>query len=158
MVVTGSNLCPDPTGNAVLINGAPAQCISASAEKLVYSVPEDAKPGSNEVAVSVAGMTIGTETFTVNAVPYLRSLSASWLPPGGQLTIYGENLSNDPSKVVVFIGPLQAQVVSANNDSITVVAPADFGGLPWGYYQPIKVTVNGRRARNRLTVSISDVG
>ena len=158
MVITGTNLCPDPSGNSVIINGAAAHCVSASADKLVVTVPEDAKAGANTATVSVAGLEAGAASFSVNAQPYLKSLSASWLPPGAQLTIYGENFGGSANGVTVFIGPLQADVVSVTQTSITVVAPVNFGGMPWGYYQPIKVTVNGVRARNRLTVSISQVG
>lgn len=159
LVITGTNLCPDTTGNQVLINGNPAQVITASTDKLVVQVPEDAKGGnSNTVQTTVAGVNAGSLTFAVNAIPYLKSLSRSWLPPGAPLTIYGEGFSGNASDIVVFIGPLRAPVLSSTVNSITVSAPADFGGMPWGYYMPVKVTVGGVKARNQLTVSCSEVG
>jgi len=158
VVVTGTNLCPDAKGNQVQVNGSPAQIISAAADKLVVQVPEEAKGGNNSVQVTVAGVNAGTLNFNVNAIPYLKSLSRSWLPPGAPLTIYGEGFSGDAGSVSVFIGPLRAPVLSSTINSITVSAPADFGGMPWGYYMPVKVTVNGVRARNQLTVSCSEVG
>jgi hypothetical protein len=157
VVITGNNFCPDATGNQIQINGKTAQCISASADKLVVQVPEDAKGGSNKVQVDVGGVNAGNLSFGVNALPYLKSLSRSWLPPGAPLTIYGEGFSPDASHTVVFIGPLRAPIISSTIDSITVSAPADFGGEPWGYYMPVKVTVNGIKARNQLTVSCSEI-
>jgi hypothetical protein len=56
----------------------------------------------------------------------------------------------------VYIGPLQAQIVNATTTSITVIAPPAYGGYTWGYYQPVKVWVNGVRVRNQLTISVAD--
>ena len=131
MVINGSNLCPDPSGNQVTINGSPAQVISANADKLVVQVPDDVKGGaSNQVQVNVAGVNAGALPLTVNGLPYLSGLSRAWLPPGAPLTIYGENFAGNANSVVVFIGPLRAPVVSASVNSITVTAPEDSAACP----------------------------
>jgi hypothetical protein len=159
IVINGTNLCPDPSGNQVTINGSPAQVISANTDKLVVQVPDDVKSGANnQVQVNVGGVSAGALPLTVNGLPYLSGLSRAWLPPGAPLTIYGENFTGNANSVVVFIGPLRAPVVSSSVNSITVTAPADFGGMPWGYYMPVKVIINGVKARNQLTVSCSEVG
>lgn len=157
LTVSGTNLCPDVLGNIVQINGKEAHCISASADKIVVKIPDDATGGANNVAVSVAGINAGTLPFTVNATPYLKNLSASWVPVGGEFTIYGEGFDSNPAHITVFVGPLQAPIVSSTPTSITCTIPAGFGGMPWGYYQPVKVTVNGNKARNQLTVSSGEV-
>lgn len=156
IVITGSNLCPDTNGNVVDVNGLPAQCISANADKLIVQVPQNAKGGQNSVHVVTAGLEAGTAKFNIDAMPHLTRLSATWVPPGNTFTIYGEDFSSNLENDTVYIGPLQAQVVNATPTSITVVAPPSYGGYTWGYYQPVKVWINGVKARNQMTISISD--
>ncbi len=156
LIITGNNFCPAPADNIVQITRQNAKCISANRDKLIVEVPEDAKGGENSVHVIVGGIDAGTANFAINATPYLSGLSANWLPPGQQLTIYGENFSPNMTDNRVYVGPLQAQVVAATITSITIIAPLQYGGYTWGYYQPVRVSVNGIKARNQLTVSVAD--
>jgi hypothetical protein len=156
IIVNGSNFCPDASANVVVINNHAAQCVSATADRIIVQVPQDAKGGENSMHVVVAGIDAGTSKFMVNAAPHLTSVSASWVPPGNQFTINGEGFSPDVNGNRVYIGPLQAQIVNATTTSITVIAPPAYGGYTWGYYQPVKVWVNGVRVRNQLTISVAD--
>ncbi len=157
VTINGTNLCSDILGNDVQINNTKAHCISASSDQIVVQVPEDATGGSNTIAVNVAGLNAGKLPFNVNAVPYLKSLSQTWLPVGAPLTIYGEGFDPNPTHISVFMGPLRAPIVSSTPTSITVTIPDGYAGLPWGYNQPLKVTVNGVKARNVLFVSSGEV-
>lgn len=156
--ILGSNFSSDPDANVVMFGSHRARCLSASPDRLIVQVPDYADSSSSTVTVSVAGMEAGTLAATVSSYPYLSSLSASWVPPGSQFTIYGEGFSADQSAISVFVGPLQCQIVSVSPTEITVIAPVGYAGEPWGFYQPVKVQVRGVPARNQLTISISQVG
>ncbi|HEY9784209.1 MAG TPA: IPT/TIG domain-containing protein [Candidatus Obscuribacterales bacterium] len=159
VTILGNNFSPDPPANDVYFGEHEAECLSASPNKLIVRVPDYVECGETSLRVSVAGIDAG-RLAVVAAVttPVLKSLSRSWVPPGAQLTIYGDNFSANAADNVVYIGPLRAEVVSSSVNSITVIAPVDFGGEPWGFYQPVNVTVRGVPARNRLSVSVSQVG
>lgn len=156
LIITGSNFSPETSAISVTVNEQPAQCVSANSDKIVVQVPQNVKSGENSLHVVVAGIDVGNTNVIVNTTPHLTSLSASWVPPGNQFTIYGEGFSPDVNGDKVYIGPLQAQIVNATATSITVIAPPSYGGYTWGYYQPVKVWVNGTRARNQMTISVSD--
>lgn len=158
VTILGSNFSSDPDANVVMFGSHRARCLSASSDKLIVQVPDYADSSSSKVSVSVGGMEAGTLAATVASYPYLSSLSASWVPPGSQFTIYGEGFSPNQSDISVYVGPLQCQIVSVSPTEITVVAPVGYAGEPWGFYQPVKVQVRGVPARNQLTISISQVG
>lgn len=158
VTISGVNFCPDPTGNSVTIGGKAAQINSATANKLIVTVPEEIPSGNINLSVQVANTAAGELTASVNAFPWLRGVSQSFCPPGQQFTIYGENFSPAATDNVVYVGSLQAEVVGASQNQITVIAPVDYGGMPWGYYQPIRVTVRGVPARNTISISIAQVG
>lgn len=158
VTILGSNFSSDPDANVVMFGTHRARCLSASSDKLIVQVPDYADSASSKVSVTVGGMQAGTLAATVVAYPYLSNLSASWVPPGSQFTIYGQGFSANQSDLSVFVGPLQCEIVSVSPTEITVVAPVGYAGQPWGFYQPVKVTVRGVPARNQLTISISQVG
>jgi len=166
ITITGTNLCSSISGNAVSIGGQSASVTSASPTQLVVQVPDEVKGGSNQIAVSVAGINVESIlAVNVTAQPYLTSLSAQFVAPGDTITIYGEGFSADASKDEVYIGPFVCPIVSASDNSLTVRA---VGALSDGWFSPnlagmgaffpIKVLVNGVKSRNTLTVRSSDVG
>lgn len=158
VTILGSNFSSDPDANVVMFGSHRARCLSASSDKLIVQVPDYADSSSSKVTVNVGGMAAGTLAATVASYPYLSGLSANWVPPGSQFTIYGQGFAANQSNISVFVGPLQCEIVSVSPTSITVIAPVGYGGEPWGFYQPVKVKVNGMPARNQLTISISQVG
>ena len=158
VTILGSNFSSDPDANQVFFGTHKARCLSASSDKLIVQVPDYVDGANSSVRVVVGGMEAGALTAAVVSTPYLSSLSANWVPPGSQFTIYGQGFSPNASDISVFVGPLQAQIVSVSMTSITCIAPVGFAGEPWGFYQPVKVQVRGMPARNRLTISISQVG
>ncbi|MCC7527987.1 MAG: IPT/TIG domain-containing protein [Candidatus Melainabacteria bacterium] len=158
VTIVGNNFSGDPDANVVMFGSHRARCLSASSDKLIVQVPDYVDSAESRVSVSVGGMQAGTLALTVAAYPYLSSLSANWVPPGSQFTIYGEGFSANQADISVNVGPLQCEIVSVSPTSITVIAPVGYGGEPWGFYQPVKVQVRGMPARNQLTISISQVG
>jgi hypothetical protein len=155
VTVTGTNLCPDPLADEALINGKAAHIVAATQNQLVLQVPEDLKSGSIPIVVKVAGLdTFAVAPLSINVLarPYLKSLSSSFVGPGETLTINGEGFSPDPSQDIVEMGPFRAEVVSASNNSITVVAPGPLSDSWYGMFYKVKIKVNGVRARNTLTV------
>lgn len=158
VTILGSNFSSDPDANQVFFGTHKARCLSASTDKLIVQVPDYVEGASSSVRVVVGGMEAGALTAAVVSTPYLSSLSANWVPPGSQFTIYGQGFSQNAADISVFVGPLEAQIVSVSMTSITCIAPVGYGGQPWGFYQPVKVQVRGMPARNRLTISISQVG
>lgn len=151
--ILGENLCPNVAAETVTINGAPAHCVSASSNSIVVQVPEELSSGEAIVKVNSAGLDAGEVACSVNAAPKLSHLSGSWVAAGNPLTIYGEGFGKDPSKIVVFIGPTQVPIDSSSPNEITVTIPGSYITAWAGFYMPVKVSVNGVKASNTLTIS-----
>jgi hypothetical protein len=154
ITVTGKNLSSDMSSDIATVNGAPLTCISATAKNLVFKIPEDLRPGSAALQLKVAGLDAGQMMINIeNSIPFLQSLDAGWVLPGADLVINGGPFPSNIAAIKVTIGPFDAQVKQATATSITVQAPEQFNGNPWGVHQPVKVWVNGNPARNWLSVN-----
>ncbi|HEY9732347.1 MAG TPA: IPT/TIG domain-containing protein [Drouetiella sp.] len=159
LAINGTNLCSDPADNEVLINGKKAQIVSATASQIVVKVPEVSAGGSTTVTVNGAGLDAGKLPLSINAVPYLKGLSATWAWLNTPVTITGENFGTNAADVAVYMGPLRAPVDSVTPTQIVFRIPEGFynqGASTWGYNQPLKVIVNGVRSRNTLIMSTGD--
>jgi IPT/TIG domain len=154
IIINGNNFSPDPSADAVAIGGQSAKVISASPDKIVAQLPQGTAGGAQTAVVKIAGIDAGSLPITVDAVPVLKSLSNVWSWPGGTVTIYGENFSPNAGKTEVYVGTLQAEVVESSHNSITVVMPSAYTGT-WGVNQPVRVVVDGVRARNQLIVNVT---
>ena len=154
--INGTNFCSDANDDEVQINGKKAQVVSATANQIVVKVPENMPGGAGTLTVKVAGIDAGKLPVTVNAVPDLTSLSASWAWLNAPVTISGTGFGNNPADVTVYMGPLRAPVDSVTPTQIVFRIPNGFAGGPWGYNQPLRVTVNGVKARNTLMLSTGD--
>lgn len=154
VTVTGNNFCPDPTAISATVSGAKLTCTSATASKLVFKLPDELRPGDGALRLQVAGLDAGQAQVTVQAFePTLQGLSAGWVLPGDNLVILGGPFPKTIGNVKVTIGPFDAQVIQSTPGAITVQAPPQFNGNPWGVNQPVKVWINGNPARNQLTVN-----
>ncbi len=154
--ILGTNLCPSVTAETVTINGSAAHCLSATSNSVVVQVPEELRSGEAIVKVSSAGLNCNEIACTVSAAPRLTKLSGSWVGVGSPLTIYGDGFGNDPSKIIVYVGPTEVPVDSSTANQITVTIPGTYITAWAGYYMPVKVIVNGVKASNTLTVSCAD--
>jgi IPT/TIG domain len=155
IVITGHNFCPEISDDSVSVNGQNFEITAATPHNLVVKIPQQFKSGPTEAKVKVAGMDAGTVKFTVSALPYLKSVNTAWVAAGAPFTIYGDNFSTDKSAVKVYVGAYPCNIVSATADSITAVSPLIYIEKPMGFYQPVKVQVNGVKASNQLTISTS---
>jgi len=154
ITVSGKNFSSDPSCNVATVNGVALTCISATAKNLVFKVPDDMRVGRGNLDLKVAGLEAGAMLVAVeHSVLVIQSLGAGWVYPGTNLVINGGPFSSAVRSVRVTIGPFEAPVVASTANSITVQAPEQFLGNPWGVNQPVKVWVNGMPAKNFLTVN-----
>lgn len=154
--INGTNLCSDASDDVIQINGKNAQVVSATANQIVFKCPENMAGGAGTVSVNVAGIDAGKLPVAVNAVPNLTSLSATWAWLNAPVTIYGTGFGNNPADVTVFMGSLRAPVDSVTPTQIVFRVPDGYAGTSWGFNQPLRVSVNGVRARNTLLMSTGD--
>ncbi|MFN8554739.1 MAG: IPT/TIG domain-containing protein [Candidatus Obscuribacterales bacterium] len=166
LTITGTNFSRSIPADIVTVAGQPAQVISATPTQIVVKVPEDQKGGKLPISLNVAGIDVAIPAdinVNVNAQPYLQSLSANFVAPGENVTIYGEGFSPNANDNEVYIGPFRCNVVQATPTSLTVTAA---GGLSDGWYATnlvggaffqVKVLVNGVRSRNQLTIQSHNV-
>jgi hypothetical protein len=155
IVISGHNFCPEMADDIVQVNGQNLQVTAATLNNLVVKIPQQFKGGPVEAKVKVAGLDAGTAKFTIKAVPYLKSLDTAWVAAGAPFTIQGDNFTADRSAVKVFVGPYACDILAATPESITARSPLIYMEKPMGFYQPVKVTVNGVKAANQLTISTS---
>jgi len=154
ITISGKNFSADPTCNIATVNGVALNCISATSKNLVFKVPDDMRMGRADLQLKVAGLDAGQMPVAVeHSAPVLQSLGAGWVCPGTNLVINGGPFPSVTRLVRVTIGPFEAPVVATSVNSITVQAPEQFMGNPWGVNQPVKVWVNGMAAKNFLTVN-----
>lgn len=167
VTITGTNFCSSTSGDIVTIGGQPAPVTSATPTQLVVQVPEETKSGKLPVTLTVAGINVAvpeSASLAVSAQPYLKNLSAGFVAPGENVTIYGEGFSANAADDEVYIGPFRCAVVQASQNSLTVQAAGQLSdgwyatniGSSGAYFQ-VKVVVRGVKARNQLTIRSSDV-
>jgi IPT/TIG domain len=152
--VSGTNFCSDTSCDIATVNGVTLTCLSATAKNLVFKIPDDLPLGSGALQLKVAGLDAGQTMVNIEtSVPVLRSLDSGWVYPGYNLVINGGPFPPTAANIRVTVGPFEAKVVQASATAVTVQAPEQFNGNPWGVNQPVRVWVNGVQARNYLTVN-----
>ncbi len=155
VVISGHNFCPDVANDTVTVDGQNFTVTDATPHNLVVKIPQQFKGGTVEAKVKVAGLDAGTAKFTIQSVPFLKSVDSAWVAAGAPFTITGSNFGTNKSLVQVWVGPYEANVTAVTPTSITAVSPLIYIEKPMGFYQPLKVIVNGVKASNQLTISTS---
>lgn len=158
--IYGGNLDMDNVDEIAYFNGVAGQTISSSDPVIRVKVPANCPPGPNELIVSVAS--IKTRPVMVNVapkpVPELLSVLPWVVVPGGQSYITGRNFAANPQNNQVFIGGIQAQIVSGDENNLTVIVPLDFNAnlapLMVKYNIPVYVVSNGVQSANTLNMDI----
>ena len=154
ITVTGKNFSTDPQADIATIGGEALTCIHANPTNLVFRIPDEFKAGSGSLKLEVGGLSTGESTLSVAAAaPLLKGLSAPWVAPAYNFDIYGGPFSPTAAGNRVTVGPFQAQIVKSGINCLTVQAPAEFAGNPWGVHQMVRVWSNGARARNALFIN-----
>lgn len=158
--IYGGNLEMANSDEIVYFNGVPGNTIASSDPVIRAKVPDNAEPGPNELTVSVAG--IKTQPLIINIypkpVPELLSVLPWVVVPGGQSYITGRNFAPTPQNNQVYIGGISAEVVSGDENNLTVIVPLDFNAnlapLMVKYNIPVYVVSNGIRSANTLNMDI----
>ncbi|MFY2557227.1 pre-peptidase C-terminal domain-containing protein [Corallococcus terminator] len=126
VILTGTGFSTTPASNSVLFHGVAAVVTAASAQRLVVTVPASATTGP--VSVTVGGVTATShEDFEVAAQgsgPTLTGFSPVGGPVGTTVTITGTNFNPDRLFDRVFIGGIQASIVSATATQLVVKVAA----------------------------------
>ncbi|WP_338863274.1 beta strand repeat-containing protein [Myxococcus stipitatus] len=115
VTLTGSGFSTTPASNTVRFNGVAAVVTAASEQRLVVTVPAGATTGT--VSVEVGGVTATShEDFVVLApvpAPIISGFSPAGGPVGTTVTITGSNFSLQNLYNRIFIGDIQADIVSS---------------------------------------------
>jgi hypothetical protein len=154
-VVTGSSFSSDENQDSVLINGEPAQILSASAGSITAVAPTKVGAGTARVQVVVDAVPSNAIGAAVNNTVSPTVLSTNfWMaPPGATLTISGQNFSPNPAQNKVYFGKTPAQVVSGDANTLNVIIPNwAFGGSEMNI--PLWVMANGVRSNNSIPFDI----
>ncbi len=126
IIISGLNFSPVAEENVVTIGGLPATVKSATENRLTVTVPEH-EDGKAEVKVTVKGIELGGFTFTyaklIDPEIVIGSIAPAQAYVGDEITIFGENFSDDKKEVKVKFGESQANIISSSENIIKVTAP-----------------------------------
>ncbi len=123
VTLSGTGFSPTATGNAVTFGGKTATVTSASATRLVVTVPSDAVSG--KVAVTVGGKTVeATESFTVApSGPTISKIEPVSGAVDSQVVLTGTGFAAAATENVVRFNGIVAEVKERNSTSLTVEVP-----------------------------------
>ncbi|MFN8635252.1 MAG: RHS repeat-associated core domain-containing protein [Chloroflexota bacterium] len=125
VTVEGAGFGATPGQNTVTFNGTAASVTSASATKLVVTVPAAATTGTVSVTAP-GGSSTSSTPFTVAAstgAPTVGGFSPAGGEPGTVITLTGTNFSTIAQTNRVTVNGMQAQVDSATATSLTFKVP-----------------------------------
>ncbi|BFU45529.1 IPT/TIG domain-containing protein [Krasilnikovia sp. MM14-A1004] len=126
VTVSGTGFATTTAGNTVAFNGTTATVTSASATRLVVTVPSGATTGTVTVTSGSATAT-SSQTFTVTPAvpaPTITGFSPASGASGTTVTITGTGFSTTPGENNVAFGRTRARVGAATATSLTVTVPA----------------------------------
>ncbi|MFE9776386.1 RHS repeat-associated core domain-containing protein [Streptomyces sp. NPDC005931] len=124
VTLSGTGFSTTAADNTVTIGGKTATVNSASASRLVVTVPSGAASG--KVAVTVGGSTAeAPESFTLApSTPTISEVEPATGPPGTEVTISGAHFAKAPTdNVVRFNGGTLAELVRTTDNALTVRVP-----------------------------------
>jgi YD repeat-containing protein len=132
--VFGANFSSDPAQDSVMFNGVTANIISATATKLVVSVPAGATSGTLAIS-SPAGSVTTTDSFTVtssNGVPRIDSFTPQIAAAASAINLAGANFDLAPAndRLILNVTPVALPTgVSASSMTMSVPAGAGSGHI-----------------------------
>ncbi|GAB3913045.1 IPT/TIG domain-containing protein [Mucilaginibacter boryungensis] len=122
VVIAGTNFSTTLTDNIVKFNGVAATVKSATATKLVVTVPSTGSTGAVSVKVKNSETTTGP-IFTYVASPIISGVTPLSGKAGAVMTIIGNNFSTVLTDDVVTINGTAAVVLTSSVDRMTVTVP-----------------------------------
>ncbi|MFI1992876.1 IPT/TIG domain-containing protein [Actinoplanes sp. NPDC020271] len=129
VTVSGAGFATTVAGNTVRFNGVTATVTSASAARLVVTVPSGVTAGPVTVTTS-GGTATSRQSFTPIAaapVPVITSFSPALGAAGTSVTITGTGFSATAAADNVAFGATRARVTAATTTSLTVTVPQAAG-------------------------------
>lgn len=125
VTIEGTGFSATPSQNTVKFNGTTATVTSASATKLVATVPAGATTGTISVTAP-SGTANSPTTFSVGSiVPTITGFSPSVAADGGTITITGTNFDTLKPRDVVAVAGVRDTIASATATSLSaVLAPS----------------------------------
>ena len=126
-IISGTGFSEIIEENIVMIDGVAVPVSSASENRLTLTIPEH-ELGTIKVSVNVCGKDSDTELEVIYTELPDLSAKVTGIAPikgfvGDIVTISGEYFSESLSETTVLFGGVDANVLSASNNTIKVVAP-----------------------------------
>lgn len=122
VILTGVGFSPALVGNTVRFNGVDAIVSAASPQRLVVTIPANATTGP--VSVTVDGATVPSHEDFIVTSPVLGPVITGFSPVGGPVdsvvTITGSNFDPDRLFNRVFLGDIQASVLTSSASQLEV--------------------------------------
>lgn len=122
VIIAGTNFSTTLADNVVKFNGVSAVVKSATATKLVVTVPSTGTTGAVSVKVKNSETTTGP-IFTYVAPPVISGVTPLSGKAGVVMTIIGNNFSTVLTNDVVTINGTPATVLTSSVDRMTVTVP-----------------------------------
>ncbi|KNB53388.1 hypothetical protein AC230_01510 [Streptomyces caatingaensis] len=123
VTVSGTGFASVTADNRVSFAGKDAEVVSASATRLVVTVPSDVPTG--KVSVAAGGATAESqESFASTPdAPRITKVEPASGPPGTEVTITGSNFFPESADNVVRFNGVAARVLRAAEGALTVLVP-----------------------------------
>ena len=125
-IISGVNFAAEQSANKVYLDGQEAQVVSSSKNRIQIVTPEHAD-GKVDVKVSVNGTEVSGLDFTyvTLAEPEVKitALRPSFGFVGDNVTILGENFSDEVADMSVTFDGVKANILTTSSSALSVTAP-----------------------------------
>lgn len=125
-IISGVNFAAEQSANKVFLDGQEAQVVSSSKNRIQIVTPEHAD-GKVDVKVSVNGTEVSGLDFTyvTLAEPEVKitALRPSFGFVGDNVTILGENFSDEVADMSVTFDGVKANILTTSSSALSVTAP-----------------------------------
>jgi hypothetical protein len=149
--IQGKNFPEQKTDMQVLFDKTAVKVLSTKANEVELEVPHHLHGGKHDVRVVVNSIKSKPFKVRVKSHPHIESVDLLAAPPEQPLVITGSGFSKDVSRNIVKFGSIKAQIISANESSITCIIP-EMHFPQW--YVPIKVITDGMPSKDNVYIHV----